>query len=181
MDKNNTYNLLTKQKNIYKIIINNKEREIQMKNVKTKKQNLKMMNKLKNKTSGITLIALVVTVVVLLILASISIGVLTGEDGIIKQSQEAKEETEIAEERETVEISAVQAAEKDKWGEIVEENLAEELTRNIGERNTDYKLVKRGNKFIVTYLESNRSYAVDSDGNVSEYEYANLGKMMRWV
>ena len=38
---------------------------------------------------GITLIALVVTIIVLLILAGISIAMLTGENGIIKNAQEA--------------------------------------------------------------------------------------------
>ena len=72
---------------------------------------------LKNK-NGITLIALVVTIVVLLILAGVSISMLTGENGIIKQAQEAKEKSEIAEEKELVELSAVGAMARDKWGEI---------------------------------------------------------------
>ena len=44
------------------------------------------MNKLKNK-KGITLIALVVTVVVLIILAGVSINAVIGDDGIIKKAQ----------------------------------------------------------------------------------------------
>ena len=46
------------------------------------------------KERGITLIALVVTIIVLLILAGISIGAITGDNGIINQAQTAKEETE---------------------------------------------------------------------------------------
>lgn len=42
------------------------------------------MNKLKNK-KGITLIALVVTVVVLIILAGVSINAVLGDNGIIKK------------------------------------------------------------------------------------------------
>ena len=49
----------------------------------------------KYKQNGITLVALVVTVVVLLILAGISIGMLTGEDGIIEKAQEAVFKSEI--------------------------------------------------------------------------------------
>ena len=124
--------------------------------------------KIKNKESAITLIALVVTVVVLLILASISIGVLTGDNGIIKQAQNAKEDTEIADEKEKVELSAAQAAGKDTYGNITEDNLAEELTKNIGERDVDYTLEKEGDIFIVTYIESDRSYTVDANGNVRE-------------
>ena len=44
------------------------------------------------RNKGITLIALVVTIVVLLILAGISISMLGGENGIITKAQEAKEE-----------------------------------------------------------------------------------------
>ena len=49
---------------------------------------------------GITLIALVVTIIVLIILAGVSINMLVGENGIITQVQTAKEEngrTEIIE------------------------------------------------------------------------------------
>ena len=45
---------------------------------------------------GITLIALVVTVIVLLILAGISISMLTGQNGILNRAGEAKEQTEVA-------------------------------------------------------------------------------------
>ena len=53
------------------------------------------MEKLK-KTNGITLIALIVTIIVLLILASVSISMLTGDNGILAQAQKTKEETEEA-------------------------------------------------------------------------------------
>ena len=69
---------------------------------------------LKNK-SGITLIALVVTIVVLLILAGVSISMLAGENGIIKRAQEAKEKSEIAEEKELVELSAAGAKGENNW------------------------------------------------------------------
>jgi len=46
------------------------------------------------KESGITLVALVVTLVVLLILAGITIATLFGDNGIIKKAQKAKDETE---------------------------------------------------------------------------------------
>lgn len=49
------------------------------------------------KEKGITLIALVVTIIVLLILAAVSIATLTGENGILTQANKAKEETMIAE------------------------------------------------------------------------------------
>ena len=51
---------------------------------------------LKRKEQGITLIALVITIIVLLILAGVSIAMLTGENGILSQAQRAKSETENA-------------------------------------------------------------------------------------
>ncbi len=45
------------------------------------------MKKFLKETNGITLIALVVTIVVLLILASVSISMLLGDNGIIKNAR----------------------------------------------------------------------------------------------
>ena len=45
---------------------------------------------------GITLIALVVTIIVLLILAGVSISMLTGQNGILNRAADAKEKTEIS-------------------------------------------------------------------------------------
>ena len=56
----------------------------------------RLKQKLVKKESGITLIALVITIIVLLILAGVSIAMLTGENGIITQAQRAEEETENA-------------------------------------------------------------------------------------
>ena len=118
-----------------------------------------------NEEKGITLIALVVTIVVLLILAGVSISMLFGDNGIIKRAQEAKERSEIAEERELVELSAMGALARDKWGEITYDNLDEELKINLGDR--DYTLDGTG-PFTVTYVDSGRMYTVETDGTVTE-------------
>ena len=52
------------------------------------------------KNQGITLIALVITVIVLLILAGVTIATLTGDNGILTRAQQAKNETEQAEKEE---------------------------------------------------------------------------------
>ena len=52
------------------------------------------------RNKGITLIALVVTIIVLLILAGISIAMLTGQNGILNRAAEAKEKTRVAQEDE---------------------------------------------------------------------------------
>ena len=53
------------------------------------------------RNKGITLIALVVTIIVLLILAGISIAMLTGQNGILNSAAEAKEKTRVAQEDES--------------------------------------------------------------------------------
>ena len=58
----------------------------------------------KMNAKGITLIALVVTIVVLLILAAVSISMLAGENGIIRQAIKAKEENEITSIKEEAEL-----------------------------------------------------------------------------
>ena len=67
------------------------------------------MKKQKKKTEGITLIALVVTITVLLIITGVSVSMFTGDNGIISQAKKAKEETTISEEKEQVETKYVSA------------------------------------------------------------------------
>ena len=69
---------------------------------------------LKRRERGITLIALVITIIVLLILAGVSISMLTGENGIITQAQTAKEETE--------KESVIEQVKVDILGEQAKEN-----------------------------------------------------------
>ena len=51
------------------------------------------MNKTKKNTRGITLIALVITIIVLLILAGVTIAALSGDNGILRRATEAKSKT----------------------------------------------------------------------------------------
>ena len=60
---------------------------------------MKIKNELKNK-KGITLIALVITIIVLLILAGVSIATLTGPNGLLTRANEAKVKTELSKENE---------------------------------------------------------------------------------
>ena len=64
-------------------------------------KNVQKIMKEKTRTNkGITLIALVITIIVLLILAGVSIAMLTGDNGILTQAQNAKNRTEEAEAQE---------------------------------------------------------------------------------
>ena len=63
-----------------------------------------MKNKLKER-KGITLIALVITIIVLLILAGVSITMLTGENGILTKAKSEKTRTENASAEEKVKLA----------------------------------------------------------------------------
>ena len=130
--------------------------------MKKKEQELKKQNR---KNRGITLIALVVTIVVLLILAAVSISMLGGENGIITQAIKAQEDNEIAEEKEKVQLAVTAAKGKTNWGEITQGNLEDELDTNIG--SGKYTLTNNGDTFTVIYTDSNRSYTIDANGNVT--------------
>ncbi len=136
-----------------------------MKNVKKikAKRNLKIQGQ-----KGITLLVLVVTIIVLLILAGITIGALTGENGIIKNTKESKEQTEIANEKEILEKATVEAMGKNKYGNIEESELQNALNNETGDGKTE--AVDVGEEFEVLFKESNRYYTVDKDGNVGEMQ-----------
>ena len=118
------------------------------------------------KEKGITLIALIVTIIVLIILAGITIATLTGEDGIINNANNAKEETEIANEKEIVDRATVQAMGNNKRGNIVKDELQNELDRITKVGNTEVE--DNGEEFNVLFVNTNRYYIVDVDGNIIE-------------
>lgn len=57
------------------------------------------------KQTGVTLVALVITVIVLIILAGISMNTLMGDNGIITKTKQAKENTLLAQEEETKQLN----------------------------------------------------------------------------
>ena len=102
-----------------------------------KKLQIKKNKNLDNRkfNNGITLIALVVTVIILLILAGIGIGAL-GSDGLIQKARDAREQAEIDNEKEIVETSVIQAVAKNRYGNIEKAGLETYLDVNTGEGNT---------------------------------------------
>ena len=154
---------------------------------------------------GITLIALVITIIVLIILAGVSIATLTGDNGILTQASDAKIMTEIAEVKERVQtdILGEQAGNngeltKSKFIEILnryfkdvptEENFPEDLTTLTLETKEEYGSynIKISEIYNVKfekekeYIETATSYVgyyadIDADGTVDGVIYADLTK-----
>lgn len=82
---------------------------------------------------GITLIALVITIIVLLILAGVSIAMLTGQNGILNQATNAKDETAEAEvvERINMELNAIYA-DVLRGGVTFDDDYVDEINTNLG-------------------------------------------------
>lgn len=86
--------------------------------------------------------------------------------GILKQAGNAKKQTDIAGEKEILQISATSAMAKSKYGDITKEKLDAELDKNI--RNGNYSSVLVDDGIEVTFTNSGRTYLVDYNGNVEK-------------
>ena len=107
----------------------------------------------KRENKGITLIALVVTIIVLLILAGVLISMLTGENGILKRANEAKEETARATEDEQRKMAMFEAAMNKENTEFQGVTIPAGFapTRIAGESTVEEGLVitdSEGNEFV---------------------------------
>ena len=130
----------------------------------------------KTKESGITLIALVVTIIVLLILAGVSIAMLTGENGILNQASKAKEETEIGKYKEALDVIRPGLEVEKAIGGLTEEEYLnryeEEIKKDkifenasiIREENTIKIITEEGYIFVVT-VDKETEYIGRDDGS----------------
>lgn len=126
-----------------------------------------MIKELK-KENGITLIALVITIIILLILAGVTISALSGENGILTRAVEAKENTEKAQIIEETQIAVLNSY--GTSGEISFEKLKENLkkinnvkTESIPEiepehgiKETIFPLIFKVSDYEVQIIDENR-------------------------
>ena len=128
-----------------------------------KQKEIKKLNK------GITLIALVITIIVLLILAGVSIAMLTGENGILNQAKKAREQTDIGQEKEAIALAYNGAKAENNGGDVD----VDDLNRNFGYNDTD-ATAEGSNPITVTFKESGRQYTIDENGVISGPTEANI-------
>lgn len=119
------------------------------------------------KENGITLIALVVTIIVLLILAGITIMMVLNNNGIINKSIDAKNTSIIEKEKEAISFawSALLTDKTTKEVEITSIDFENEL--NNSGNDTTVSLDEDETAFIVYFIESTNTYSVDFDGNIT--------------
>jgi len=112
---------------------------------------------------GITLIALVITIIVLLILAGIAISMLSGENGILKKAANSKTETEKQVEKENIKL-AIAAAMTNKDHELDNNILGKELNKYF--KNVEV-IEKDG--FVIEV--DGKIYTIDKNGILDENNY----------
>ena len=117
------------------------------------------MKKMLKKDNGITLVALIVTIIVLIILAGISINLILGDNGIITIAQKAKENTELAkveEEKELNELYMQLENNEENTGDVESGDLKAELAQTNATADKilkDYKAYSKG-KLLTGTMEN---------------------------
>ena len=117
-----------------------------------------------NGKNGITLIALVITIIVLLILAGVTIATLTGDNGILTKAQNAKEKNAQKTVEEQINL-AVQASRINEGLVIDKDILEQELTNN------GIEITKSENDELPwTVKKDGYVYTISENGEVKEKE-----------
>ena len=126
-----------------------------------------MKNKLKEQlkiNKGITLIALVITIIVFLILAGVTIATLTGDNGILTKAQNSKEKNAQKTVEEQINL-AVQASKINEGLVIDKDILEQELTNN------GIEITKSENDELPwTVKKDGYVYTISENGEVKEKE-----------
>lgn len=140
-----------------------------MRNTKKLKRKKFCYKKIRN-GKGITLIALVITIIVLLILAGVSIMMLAGDNNILSQAIKAKYETIIGQEKEQIGIAYSSAIINKSGEDVTAIDLQEELDNSFGDNNT--KTINNGGGILsIEILNTGNYYSVE---NKKIYKYVSI-------
>ena len=131
-----------------------------------RKKEIKVIEK---NEKGITLIALVLTIIVLLILAGVSIATLTGPNGLLTRANDAKTETGKAGAKEKVQVEV--AASYDNSGNLSKEMLNENL-KNVQGLTSGIPIASFPAKVVVDEYE----IVISNKGNI--IDIAKPGEMV---
>lgn len=126
------------------------------------KNNIEVKRKINKKgINGITLIALVITIIVLLILAGISISMLSGDNSLLKKTGEAKDRNNQGIEKEQLDLAVLASIETD--GKLSLDKIKNNIEGNISNATHDYA---ENFPLTVTYTNTGNSYEIDGEGKV---------------
>ena len=120
------------------------------------------MKNLFKQEKAITLIALVITIVVLLIISAVIIATLTGDNGLITKAFSANRASREVEIKEKIQLAA-SAAEIINYGQLRKNEFDIELEKEFGKDN--YELLTIGKEFLI--IIENIEHRIDINGNIS--------------
>ena len=122
------------------------------------------MQRQERKQKGITLVALVITIIVLLLLAGVTISLLVGDNGIIYKAMESSKNTEVAREKEQIELAVLDATIEDSDNvDLTLDKLKNSINKQL--RNEEVIITDNTNgKFLITFKNSGREYEVSDEG-----------------
>ncbi len=111
-----------------------------------------MILKVAKEKKGITLIALVITIIVLLILAGVTIATLTGENGILTRASETREKANYESAKETIQLAIIAAQINDDLT-LDNDTLKSELDAIGASYTSNFSLISyKGYTFSITSL-----------------------------
>ena len=117
---------------------------------------------MKKETKGITLIALVITIIVLLILVGIAITMLTGENSILKRAGDAKNEQTIASEKELIKLGY------DAY--IIDKSTNSSAELKVQDADVEGSEEEGG--WTITFSKTTGNvYILDSEGNITKENF----------
>lgn len=134
---------------------------------------------------GITLIALVITIIVLLILAGVSIAMLTGQNGILTNSTKAKAQNELGTAKDQVALAANEAltnyytsiyASNNTTGEYTDADVKQAVSDAIDSASVVSTVAKtkvEGDTFTLSCNGWSVTGSIDSKGALTWGEYTN--------
>ena len=117
-------------------------------------------------TKGITLIALVITIIILLILVGVTINILTGDNGILKQVTNAKELQEEASAKETLQIELLGIKTS-----IMHEKNRETVVEDVSELENDDNV--KNNIENIVYIDENETEVEIENAKYAMVTYKN--------
>ena len=109
------------------------------------------MKKIKS-TKGITLISLVITIIILLILAGITIVTLTGDNGLINRAQDASIATDVAETKEQIQLELMGRYNNGSYTNSDVIVAVKKITGNDIEEGVETTTTKKGNTVDIADL-----------------------------
>ena len=122
------------------------------------------MLKEKRNTNGITLIALVITIIVLLILAAVTINALSGDNGILRRATEASKQNTIAQEKEAIGVAYSSCLSDDNIGGVTSSQLQEELQKII----KNVEVSESGTDLSILFTDTSHRYTLGKSGQIEK-------------